>query len=59
MNLFMERIFKMFNKEDMINITNDVKEIMIYSIEGSIYVLKKVNKIIEKIDFDKIFNEEN
>lgn len=49
----------MFNKEDMINITNDVKEIMIYSIEGSIYVLKKVNKIIEKIDFDKIFNEEN
>ena len=49
----------MFNKEDMVNIVNDLKEIIIYSIKGNVYILKKVNKVIEKIDFDKIFNEEN
>ena len=37
-----------FEKEDMINIINDIKEIIIYGIEGIIWILEKGKNLIEK-----------
>ena len=37
-----------FDKEDVINIYNDVKELVIYGIEGIIWILEKGKNLIEK-----------
>ena len=41
-----------FDKEDVINIYNDVKELVIYSIEGIIWILKKGKDLVEKINIE-------
>lgn len=41
-----------FNKEDMTNIYNDIKELVIYGIEGIIWILKKGKDLIEKINIE-------
>lgn len=41
-----------FNKEDMVNICNDVKELVIYGIEGIIWILEKGKNLIEKISIE-------
>lgn len=37
-----------FDKEDMINIYTDIKELVIYGIEGIIWILEKGKNLIEK-----------
>ena len=41
-----------FDKTDIINIYNDVKELIIYGIEGIIWILKKGKDLIEKINIE-------
>lgn len=41
-----------FDKEDMINIYNDIKELIIYGIEGVIWILEKGKNLIEKVNIN-------
>ena len=41
-----------FDKADIINIYNDVKELIIYMIEGIIWILKIGKNFIEKINIE-------
>ena len=47
------------NKTIFMNVCNDVKELVVYSVEGIIWMLEKGKDLIEEIDFNEVFMKDD
>ena len=45
------------NKTVFMNVCNDVKELIIYGVEGIIWILEKGENTLENIDIDELINK--